>query len=499
MDQKVQFHLISRNAQKKRLAGENIFREIRLGQSTVDYEDTIADDRGNLVFWSMDEVEGYVGDNLPGNVEPKLFYRVGAQINSETATHCNFAGDDCWRVKVHPKVDSVSASTGYKTGGQEITINGYGLEAADLNDVSVKVDGVDCAVKTSAIDSIVCETGVATTDSVTGVDQPGVKGIAKDLIDPTDDAVNPSWTNLIDGSHPVKNTTLFTSFEDYRDLERTRLGGWYKGWFNAPETGNYRFFLSCDDACKLLMDTSNPYNAASPVTPVPVQLAIRHWAIGFRSYNHPQDANDANIHVSDWISLVAGESYYMEGHHLEYGHGEHFTVSMEFQSADSTAHPKASTSVQKFHISHTNVAEEWTLTINNPDSGSFLLNFIVATANGPVVKQTLPMNADMSAGTLRQRIVQLVYTKFYGSNIEVTKLRYDVNDVVTDVTADVVKAIYTIKVLKRINQASASTISAVPIDTAASVVATPPMGGILSSTPLSGNFIISCPDANGVA
>jgi len=35
--------------------------------------------------------------------------------------------------------------------------------------------------------------------------------------------------------------------------------------------------------------------------------------------------------MSDWIDMSAGKHYYMEGHHLEGGGNDYFTVSMEFQ------------------------------------------------------------------------------------------------------------------------------------------------------------------------
>ena len=30
----------------------------------------------------------------------------------------------------------------------------------------------------------------------------------------------------------------------------------YKGWFVAPETANYRFYMACDDVCNLKLDTT---------------------------------------------------------------------------------------------------------------------------------------------------------------------------------------------------------------------------------------------------
>ena len=95
----------------------------------------------------------------------------------ESAKHCNFAGDDCWYVKTHPKIDTISAVDGYKTGGQTMTIAGWGLKGTTLDDVSVTIDGVLCKVTSSTQEEITCVTGEADTISNDGVSQPGSPGL----------------------------------------------------------------------------------------------------------------------------------------------------------------------------------------------------------------------------------------------------------------------------------------------------------------------------------
>lgn len=58
--------------------------------------------------------------------------------------HCNFAGDDCWTVRTHPKIESISSNTGLTTGGQILTINGKGLNGTD---VEVVIDGIPCEIQ----------------------------------------------------------------------------------------------------------------------------------------------------------------------------------------------------------------------------------------------------------------------------------------------------------------------------------------------------------------
>lgn len=80
-------------------------------------------------------------------------------------------------------ISSVSAASGYTSGGQELTISGWGLKGATLSDVEVLVDGVSCEVKSSTLESITCVTGEAAQVSNDGVSQPGSPGLTQELLD----------------------------------------------------------------------------------------------------------------------------------------------------------------------------------------------------------------------------------------------------------------------------------------------------------------------------
>jgi hypothetical protein len=69
-------------------------------------------------------------------------------------------------VRTHAKIDSISANQGNTSGGQEMTIKGWGFEHTDL--VTVTVAGVDCTVVSSTMEEIKCITG-ASSQSVDGV------------------------------------------------------------------------------------------------------------------------------------------------------------------------------------------------------------------------------------------------------------------------------------------------------------------------------------------
>ena len=105
----------------------------------TDWEETFTADT-SLTGWTPSELMTKVSDSQPPSADatPRARFRVGDSYLLKTSRHCNFAGTDCWHVRVHPVIDSISASTGAMIGGQELTIVGRGLNAGTAE---VTVDG----------------------------------------------------------------------------------------------------------------------------------------------------------------------------------------------------------------------------------------------------------------------------------------------------------------------------------------------------------------------
>jgi hypothetical protein len=67
-------------------------------------------------------------------------FRVGNTLNYEkTALRCDYTNTTCYRAKVLPVINSVDASQGYTTGGQILTVKGFGFNNGTIN---AKIDGV---------------------------------------------------------------------------------------------------------------------------------------------------------------------------------------------------------------------------------------------------------------------------------------------------------------------------------------------------------------------
>jgi hypothetical protein len=121
------------------------FYYLKLGQTHTNWEGKI-DSSTRLLEWQIRPVTTVVGSNEPAkSVDPDInFTRTGNVRFLETSKHCNFAGTDCWRVRIHPKIDGISNSQGYWLGGQTLIIYGWGLKG--LTSTTVTVDGIACTV-----------------------------------------------------------------------------------------------------------------------------------------------------------------------------------------------------------------------------------------------------------------------------------------------------------------------------------------------------------------
>ena len=185
------------------------------------------------------------------------------------------------------------------------------------------VDGVDCPINTNDINDstrITCITGPkpeAERPSILGP-QPGSPGVVRTRFDTESRHVmwnrdSAGWAKP--GPEHIIDEQLRTGFEtEINEIRSNHEGLLMEGWFLAPRDGEYRFYMACDDQCKLWLD-QNPYNANNPQPPNPQLIAHNYNAMLWRDYLQPPDENDDNKnYISDWIHLSAGQYYYLEGY-----------------------------------------------------------------------------------------------------------------------------------------------------------------------------------------
>lgn len=121
---------------------EMIFVNTEIGGSKLDYEFQVDFDT-SFWYWTDNKVLGTAGDMPVGHDKDiKMLWEVGyAFVAEQEATHCTFDMKRCYKAMAVPSISSISASQGYTSGGQNLTIYGHGFSGPN---VTVKVAGYDC-------------------------------------------------------------------------------------------------------------------------------------------------------------------------------------------------------------------------------------------------------------------------------------------------------------------------------------------------------------------
>jgi hypothetical protein len=251
-----------------------------------------------------------------------------------TAKHCNFKGDDCWYVRVHPVIDDINYSEGSIRGGQELKIHGFGFEG----EAEVLVDGVRCDVRSNSENEIVCMTGDTDRASKNGY-QPGSPGLVQTKVEPKKGNQETEWRDRTNNKH-VRTESLLTSFETHVN-ELHKDAYIVDGFFKAPEPGRYRFHISSDDQSKLFLDE----NAYDPATQSAAPTFIDNDAIARRShYSLWRDFYSEypfTTSASSWITLEKDQFYPVQAYLREHRHEDHMSVAVEFETTDTQGHHHA--------------------------------------------------------------------------------------------------------------------------------------------------------------
>jgi hypothetical protein len=102
-------------------------------------------------------------------------------------------------------------------------------------------------------------------------------------------------------------TKLATSFEAPRNEMNGHWGNRFTGYFKAPISARFRFYMACDDQCKLSFsnETLNPSAKVDIIT-------LNSWS-NYRDY-----LKDDGSQMSSWHTLQAGGLYYIEAAHAQF-------------------------------------------------------------------------------------------------------------------------------------------------------------------------------------
>lgn len=107
------------------------FYYLKIGDTLTDWELNV-NQTFRMPAWERTAIATVIGPNMPAKSQDPdaSFTKFGRARLADTATHCSFDGAECWRVRVHPRIDKISAHAGYTEGGQNLIIEGWGLKAS---------------------------------------------------------------------------------------------------------------------------------------------------------------------------------------------------------------------------------------------------------------------------------------------------------------------------------------------------------------------------------
>lgn len=144
-----------------------------------------------------------------------------------------------------------------------------------------------------------CEVSTKTEASVSDSTYLGSNGLKRLFANETNGL---NWDHLKAENYDHVEKLALTMQSPYNE-PGDNMGNIYKGWFVAPATTNYRFYLACDDYCDLNLGTTNMVDTD------PTKIAENIGGINYRDWW--ETGNYEQMRISDWISLVEGESYYI--------------------------------------------------------------------------------------------------------------------------------------------------------------------------------------------
>ncbi|NXM05709.1 PKHD1 protein, partial [Tyrannus savana] len=208
------------------------------------------------------------------------------------------AKQELFLYQTHSEVASVFPAGGSLGGGTDVTVTGDFFEEP----VQVTVAGVPCKVKYVSPQQIRCTTEPVGKNRRTGAPQPGNRGLLFEVWDDASDLTEAGpgyrWLFVPNASSPVR----FLSGAKKSFSSRLR------GFFVAPQTNNYTFWIQADSQASLSLSLSQDPEHKVRIASLPAGNSdwSENWAKNWSELWQPK---------SQKFELTAGSRYYLEALH----------------------------------------------------------------------------------------------------------------------------------------------------------------------------------------
>ncbi|NWH32647.1 PKHD1 protein, partial [Chloropsis hardwickii] len=211
------------------------------------------------------------------------------------------AKQELFLYQTHPEIFSVLPAGGSLAGGTDLTVTGDFFEEP----VQVTAAGVPCKVKHVSPREIRCTTEPVGEGRALGAPQPGNRGLLFEVWDDASDLTEAGpgyrWQFVPNASSPVR----FLSGAKKSFSSRLR------GFFVAPQTNNYTFWIQADGQASLYLSLSQDPKQKVRIASLPAGNSewSENWVKNWSELWQPK---------SQKFELTAGSRYYLEAlHHSE--------------------------------------------------------------------------------------------------------------------------------------------------------------------------------------
>ncbi|NXO16401.1 PKHD1 protein, partial [Oriolus oriolus] len=208
------------------------------------------------------------------------------------------AKQELFLYQTHPEIFSVVPAGGSLGGGTDLTVTGDFFEEP----VQVTAAGVPCKVKHVSPREIRCTTEPVGKGRSLGAPQPGNRGLLFEVWDDASDLTEAGpgyrWQFVPNASSPVR----FLSGAKKSFSSRLR------GFFVAPQTNNYTFWIQADGQASLYLSLSQDPEQKVRIASLPAGNSewSENWVKNWSELWQPK---------SQKFELTAGSRYYLEALH----------------------------------------------------------------------------------------------------------------------------------------------------------------------------------------